>query len=193
MWTDFTIFSWSLCLAAPVGPLRSTGRGPDRSSWSWSSPRRPAWSSAWPHSPSRAWWARESALEKRREERRAVVDRYLLVPVGEGHHNVERSQEQAEVEEGVAVGHSLLFVVHSTSRSVVWGAGVVISGQIAGFLRLHELVHLSVVGGADAVENNQIQTAISESQRLQLNYKLYYLPRMTKAENIAVGWFLLSF
>ena len=36
----------------------------------------------------------------------------LLDPVGELHHEVEHSQEHEEVEEGVAVGHVLLLVVH---------------------------------------------------------------------------------
>lgn len=39
---------------------------------------------------------------------------YGPVPVGEGHHNVERGQEEHEVEEGVAVlDHVLLIVLHS--------------------------------------------------------------------------------
>lgn len=44
---------------------------------------------------------------------------YLLVPVSEGHHDVERSQQEAEVEEGVAVGHAVLFVVHGAVDSVL--------------------------------------------------------------------------
>ena len=33
-------------------------------------------------------------------------------PVGELHHEVEHGQEHEEVEEGVAVGHMLLLVIH---------------------------------------------------------------------------------
>ena len=78
--------------------------------------------------------------------------RYSHVPVGERHHDVEGGQEQAEVEEGVAVGHGLLFVVHGAAHSVLPGARVVVGGQTLTLLRLHQLVHLRVVGGADAAE-----------------------------------------
>lgn len=78
--------------------------------------------------------------------------RYSHVPVGEGHHDVERGQEEAEVEEGVVVGHSLLLVVHGTPNPpLVWGV-IHIHGQTLPLLRLHQPVDLSVVGGADAAE-----------------------------------------
>lgn len=40
------------------------------------------------------------------------------VPVGESHHDVERSQEEHEVKEGIAVGHTIPLVIHSPVRSV---------------------------------------------------------------------------
>lgn len=77
-------------------------------------------------------------------------NRHLLVPVGESHHDVEGGQKKGEVEEGVAVGDSLLFIVHGPSDSVLpyWG---LCDGQTLSFLGLHQPVHLGVVGGADTV------------------------------------------
>lgn len=75
---------------------------------------------------------------------------YLLVPVGQGHHDVEGGQEEAEVEEGVAVGDTLLFVVHGPSHSVLARVGLGVCGQALALFSLHQLVHLGVVGGADA-------------------------------------------
>lgn len=76
---------------------------------------------------------------------------YLLVPVGERHHDVEGGQEEAEVEEGVAVGDSLLFVVHSPLHSALACVSLGVGGQALALLSLHQLVHLGIVGGADAV------------------------------------------
>lgn len=81
---------------------------------------------------------------------RTTNNRYLLVPVGEGHHDVEGGQTEAEVEEGVAVGDSLLFVVHGPSGSVLPYCDLR-GGQNLTLLSLHQLVHLGVVGGADTV------------------------------------------
>lgn len=44
---------------------------------------------------------------------------YLLVPVGESHHDVERGQTEVEVEKGVAVSHSLLLIVHGPAYAVL--------------------------------------------------------------------------
>lgn len=50
---------------------------------------------------------------------------YSPVPVGECHHNVERGQEEHEVEEGVAVlDHVPLIVLHPPgSRQLLWQVG----------------------------------------------------------------------
>lgn len=77
--------------------------------------------------------------------------RYLLVPVGEGHHDVEGGQKKAEVEKGVAVGDSLLLVVHGPSYSILPRLVLGIDGQTLSLLCPHQPVHLGVVGGADAV------------------------------------------
>lgn len=106
--------------------------------------------------------ARKSASPK---EPRATNSRYLLVPVGEGHHDVEGGQEEAEVEEGVAVGDSLLFVVHSSSHSILPCRGLAVGGQNLAVLSLHQLVHLGVVGGADTVADES--TGSHLDKRLQ--------------------------
>ena len=78
---------------------------------------------------------------------------YLLVPVGESHHDVERGQAEAEVEEGVAVGDPVLFVVHGTSDPALTVGGLVVCSQSLALLCLHQLVYLCVVGRTDAVED----------------------------------------
>lgn len=75
---------------------------------------------------------------------------YLLVPVGEGHHDVEGGQKEADVEEGVAVGDRLPFVVHGPSGSVLPYRSLH-GGQTLILLGLHQLVHLGVVGWANTV------------------------------------------
>ena len=55
------------------------------------------------------------------------------------------------MKEGVAVGDPVLLVVHSPSHSVLPVRGLEVGGQTLDFLGLHQLVHLGVVGGADAV------------------------------------------
>lgn len=84
-----------------------------------------------------------------KEGLRTTNNGHLLVPVGEGHHDVEGGQEEAEVEERVAVGDSLLFVVHGPSDTVLPCHGLV-GGQTLALLCPHQLVHLGVVRGADA-------------------------------------------
>ncbi len=72
--------------------------------------------------------------------------RYSLVPVGQGHHDVEGGQEQREMEEGVAVCDAVLFVIHSASHAVLRDVLAGISGrQPLNFLCLHQLIHLAVV------------------------------------------------
>ena len=50
-----------------------------------------------------------------------VYNKYLLVPMGEGHHDVERSQAEHEVEEAVAVGNAVLLIIVDilTSRLLI--------------------------------------------------------------------------
>lgn len=79
---------------------------------------------------------------------------HLLVPVGESHHDVEGSQQEAEVEEGVAVGDTILFVVHSPANSIFPYRGL-LNGQTLTLLGLHQLVNLGVVRGADTVADER--------------------------------------
>ena len=44
------------------------------------------------------------------------------VPVGEGHHDIQRGQEQHEVEEGVGVGDAVLLVVRGAGLPVAAAA-----------------------------------------------------------------------
>lgn len=88
----------------------------------------------------RSWWKRTARLGQGQG--------HLPVPVGERHHDVERSQAEAEVEEGVVVGDPILLVVHGPSCPVLLHRGHVGRQTLAVF-RLHQPVHLGVVGRAD--------------------------------------------
>lgn len=84
-------------------------------------------------------------------------ERYTPVPVGEGHHDVEGGQEEHEVEEGVAVGDSVLLVVHGPVLAIfhvkvlrvvaILNQGRLVTGQ-------RQFVHLGVGGVADAIGMN---------------------------------------
>lgn len=65
------------------------------------------------------------------------------------------------MEEGVAVGDSLLLVVHGPSYSVLPCRVLGSDGQTLVLLRLHQPVHLGVVGGADTV-NTRTDTRTKE-------------------------------
>lgn len=71
---------------------------------------------------------------------------HLLVPVGEGHHDIERSQAEVEVEKGVAIGDSVLLIVHSSAQAVLPDHALF---NRPSRLRLHQLVYLGVTGGSD--------------------------------------------
>lgn len=58
------------------------------------------------------------------------------------------------MEEGVAVGHPVLLVVHGTPDSLLVCGIPRIHGQTLPLLRLHQPVDLSVVGGADAAKSS---------------------------------------
>lgn len=47
-----------------------------------------------------------------------LTRRLIPVPVGEGHHDVKRSQEEHEVKEGVTVSDSVPFVVYSSVDTI---------------------------------------------------------------------------
>lgn len=68
------------------------------------------------------------------------------VPVGECHHNVDRSEYQAQVEEGIAVGDTVLLVVKGPALGdhhlLLLLRGV---QHRRALLRLHQAVHLPVV------------------------------------------------
>lgn len=59
------------------------------------------------------------------------------------------------MEEGVAVGDSIPFVVHGPSDSVLTYRGLFDGGKTLTFLCLHQLVHLGVVGGADTARETK--------------------------------------
>lgn len=81
------------------------------------------------------------------------AERSLPVPVGECHHDVERRQEQHEVEERVRVGDGLLLIVHSSAGTAALLEAVSLrpvldqSRLVAG---QGQLVHLGVGGITNA-------------------------------------------
>lgn len=77
-----------------------------------------------------------------------VFNRYLLVPVGESHHDVQRSQTEMEVKKGVAVRDSFLLIVHSPACSIL--SHNTLSTRLSALLCLHQLVHLGVTRRTDA-------------------------------------------
>lgn len=110
---------------------------------------------------------------------------YLLVPVCERHHNVERGQKETEVEEGVAVGHSIFLIVHSPSDSVLPRGGLFAGGQTLTFLSLHQSVHLSIVGRADAVMGNSMKNSLfTDSSKFQQLL-------IVDADELVLNWFPL--
>lgn len=78
----------------------------------------------------------------------------LPVPVGQGHHDVEGSREEHEVEHGVAVLHPFSLVVHSPPGPpilLVTGAiGSCISEDHAVTSRQGQLIYLAIGGIAEA-------------------------------------------
>jgi len=68
---------------------------------------------------------------------------HVPVPVGERHHDMDRSEYQAQVEEGVAVGDTVLLVVEGPAL----GDHLLLRGvqHRRALLRLHQAVHLPVV------------------------------------------------
>lgn len=79
-------------------------------------------------------------------EDRVITDpqeRCPPVPVGEGHHDVEGSEEEAEVEEAVAVGDALLLVVIGTVHPAL--CCCLSPSSSSALLRQHQLIDLGVV------------------------------------------------
>lgn len=69
---------------------------------------------------------------------------YLLVPVGESHHDVQGGQTEVEVEKGVVVRDSFLFIIHGPEYAVL--AHHARSTRPRARLGLHQLVYLLVTG-----------------------------------------------
>lgn len=96
------------------------------------------------------------------------------VPVGECHHDVERRQEQHEVEERVGVGDSILFIVHSPVETAALLKRVCLrpvldkSRLIAG---QSQLVHLSVgrITNADGQTNCAVKCLLKQQLWHQRN------------------------
>lgn len=76
------------------------------------------------------------------------------VPVGEGHHNVERGQKKHEVEEGVAVLDQVtLVILHPPGSGWLLrqvGAARALSQDDGVFGGHGQLVHLAGAGGPNA-------------------------------------------
>jgi hypothetical protein len=68
------------------------------------------------------------------------------VPVGERHHDVQRGQHEAEVEEGVAVGDPILLVVEGSALKGCYLL-LLLCGLQHGWALLcpHQVIHLPVV------------------------------------------------
>lgn len=69
---------------------------------------------------------------------------HLLVPVGEGHHDVQRGQAEVEVEKGIAVGDCFLLIVHRPAYAVL--SYHALFNCPSALSCLHQLVHLGVTG-----------------------------------------------
>lgn len=78
----------------------------------------------------------------------------LPVPAGQGHHDVQGSQGEHEVEQEVAVLHPFLLVVHSPPRLSVFFIAAAIDSCItedhAVTSGQGQLTYLAIVGSADA-------------------------------------------
>lgn len=46
-------------------------------------------------------------------------EKHLLVPVGEGHHDVQGRQTEVEVEEGVVISDTILLIVYSSAYTIL--------------------------------------------------------------------------
>lgn len=83
----------------------------------------------------------------------------LPVPVGQGHHDVQGSRAEHEVEHGVVVLHPLSLVVHCPPRpSIFLIAGTIgsrISEDHAVTSRQRQLTYLAIAGIADAGKGSQ--------------------------------------
>lgn len=73
---------------------------------------------------------------------------FLLVPVGESHHDVERGQTEVEVEKGIAVSYIVFLIIHGPAYAIF--AHHTLSGGPFALLCLHQPVYLSVTGWTDA-------------------------------------------
>lgn len=102
------------------------------------------------------------------------------VPVGQGHHDVEGSREEHEVEHGVAVLHPFSLVVHSPPGPpilLVTGAiGSCISEDHAVTSRQGQLIYLAIGGIAEARiqkgenKDNQPNKILSTQKRPTLRW-----------------------
>lgn len=59
-----------------------------------------------------------------------------------------------EVEKGVAVSHSLFFIVHSSAYAVL--SHHTLSNCLSALLCLHQFVYLGVTGRTDAIEGTEV-------------------------------------
>lgn len=70
------------------------------------------------------------------------------------------------MEEGVAVGDGIFFVVHGPMDSVLLYCGHS-SGQTLAVLSLHQLVHLGVVGGADTEKDRNVRVHLETQPEME--------------------------
>ena len=78
---------------------------------------------------------------------------HLLVPVGEGHHDVERGQKEVKMKERIAIGDPILFIIHHPPQAIL--AHFALHIRVLPFLCLHQPIHLSVAGGADTARREK--------------------------------------
>lgn len=106
----------------------------------------------------------------------SLAPRCLPVPVGERHHDVERCQEEHEVEEGVAVlDHVALIVLQPPGscgllREVGAAAALGQDGRVFG--GHGQLVHLAGAGRTNAEEEQRHERIPCVSKRTFLQWHL---------------------
>ncbi len=109
-----------------------------------------------------------SLLTEYFQRKNSVV--YLLVPVGESHHDVQRSQTEVEVEKGVAVSDSILLIVHGSAYAIL--SHHTLFNRPFILLRLHQPVYLGVSGRTDTREGTD-RTSFTKLKQYNINIKYF--------------------
>lgn len=189
--------SWIPCWWEWLGQSGSKRTGPDRPNWMSSSPTLQATCWSWSYSLHQGCgWrkitihflciksAQKSSqlcpwLNQQNKSFESAPENVVHwpIPVGESHHDVQWSQTQHEVEEGVAVLNRISLIVFNTPWSIpilkISAApcrGVIQHHRVVG--GQGQLVHLGVVGGADAAfeKANSLELWVSPWYSSSLGY-----------------------